>query len=213
MYSRLQYISQGVTAEEQLKNIQSALDAGCDWIQLRFKNASDELFIQTAETVRALCTKYNATFIINDRVAAAIRVNADGVHLGLADMPVPSARLLLEGKIIGGTANTFEDVLRRAEEKADYTGLGPLRFTGTKEKLSPILGIEGFKNIIDQMKKQGITVPVYAIGGIVSDDLPALLDSGCYGVAVSGAITSAADQKNYVSQLKTTLNGYVEHSR
>ena len=134
MFSKLQYISQGLTANEQIENIQSALDAVCQWVQLRFKNANEKEFIKVAEQVKTICSSYNATFIVNDRVEDAKTIDADGVHLGLQDMSVTQAQNILgKNKIIGGTANTLSDVMMRLNEKCDYIGLGPFRFTTTKE--------------------------------------------------------------------------------
>lgn len=200
MFSKLQYISQGTTVEEQLYNIHQALDNGCDWIQLRFKNGNSKEVFTLAEAVKTLCDEYLATFIINDKVDLALQINADGVHLGLNDMRIKDARTLLgHHKIIGGTANTIEDVLQRAAENCDYIGLGPFRFTATKENLSPILGLKGYQNILAQLSEQNIKIPVYAIGGIQQEDIDVLLENGIHGIAISGLITEKP-------QLTTQLN-------
>ncbi len=190
MFEKIQYISQGETLEEQLANICKALDAGCKWIQLRYKNKSLEEVLFLAKMVQKICRAYDAKLIINDHVQVAWQINADGVHLGLEDISVKEARTLLkENKIIGGTANTLEDVLKRVNEKCDYIGLGPYRFTATKEKLSPILGIEGYEAILNELKKRNIDIPIYAIGGLEEDDFEKLEETGVFGVAVSGLIT------------------------
>ena len=122
MYNKLQYISQGNTFEEQLYNITKALDNGCLWIQLRFKNGNSLELFTLAEAVKILCEEYQATFIINDKVDLAIQIDADGVHLGLNDMRIKDARSLLGNhKIIGGTANTFNEVLQREKEGCMHT--------------------------------------------------------------------------------------------
>jgi thiamine-phosphate pyrophosphorylase len=207
MQIKLQYISQGKTSSEQLENIRQALDAGCKWIQLRFKYASEEDLIKTAEKAKDLCAKHEAVFIVNDRLELAKTVDADGVHLGLSDeSPVIARALLGKEKIIGGTANTLDDVLQRVEEGCDYVGLGPFRFTTTKEKLSPVLGTEGYENIIGELKKRNVKIPVYAIGGIVPEDVTDLLYVGVHGIAVSGIITNHKDKKAVVEQLNHYLH-------
>jgi thiamine-phosphate pyrophosphorylase len=207
MFSKLQYISQGSTAEEQLENIGQALDAGCRWIQFRFKNAENYELIHFSRFVKDMCALYDATFIINDHPLIAKEVDADGVHLGLTDMPIKEAfEILSDKKIIGGTANTLQDVLQRVEEGCSYIGLGPFRFTTTKEKLSPILGLEGYKKIMDELKQRNIQVPVYAIGGIVAEDILSILNTGVYGVAVSGIITHHPNKKELVKE----INAYYE---
>ena len=214
MFSKLQYISQGATASEQLNNIQQALDAGCNWIQLRFKNATTDDITALAKQVKKICTHYTATFIINDHPHITLAVDADGVNLGLSDLSVSEAKKIVgTDKIIGGTANTLEHVLQRVEEGSNYIGLGPLRFTTTKEKLSPVLGLQGYKNIIDELAALQIQIPVYAIGGIVLEDIEAIMQTGVYGVAVSGIITHHPDKKLLMQQLNTFLYETVNHSR
>lgn len=197
MFEKIQYISQGESPEVQIANIAKALDAGCKWIQLRYKNKSLEEVLFLAKMVQKICRAYDAKLIINDHVQVAWQINADGVHLGLEDISVKEARTLLkEDKIIGGTANTLEDVLQRVKEKCDYIGLGPYRFTATKEKLSPILGIEGYEVILNELKKRNIDIPIYAIGGIEEEDFEKLEETGVYGVAVSGLVTNHDHPEN-----------------
>ncbi|MES2138939.1 MAG: thiamine phosphate synthase [Bacteroidota bacterium] len=207
MYSKLQYISQGFTAKEQLENIQSTLDAGCEWIQLRFKNAGEKEFSSVAQQVKNSCEKFNATFIINDNVELAKKIDADGVHLGLQDMSVIQARAILGvNKIIGGTANTLSDVLTRIDERCDYIGLGPFRFTSTKTNLSPVLGLDGYKNIMNEVLKNKAHIPIYAIGGISIDDVAPILNTGVYGIAVSGTITSHSNKKKLLQNFNLLLH-------
>jgi thiamine-phosphate pyrophosphorylase len=214
MYSKIQYISQGNTSAEQLDNIRQALDAGCSWIQLRFKNASQQNFMKLAEQVKTYCKQHQAVFIVNDHVSIAEKVDADGVHLGLQDTAVSQARQILgEDKIIGGTANTLSDVLQRVQEGCNYIGLGPFRFTSTKEKLSPVLGLTGYETILSTLKKEEVKIPVYAIGGIVQNDISDLIACGIYGIAVSGLITHSTDKKNLVKHLKFSLYAPIEYSQ
>ena len=188
---KLQYISQGNSYAEQLHNIEKVLDYGVKWIQVRWKKTSEKDLLQLSEKVVQMAEIYGATVIINDDVKISKAVNADGVHLGLEDTSVADAKFILrKGRIVGGTANTFEDVLKRIEENCDYIGLGPLRFTSTKKKLSPILGFEGYQKIIEKLSHNPIPMPkIFAIGGITVEDLPKLMNTGIYGVAVSGEIT------------------------
>lgn len=206
MYNKLQYISQGESVEEQLFNIHQALDNGCDWVQMRFKHQKPKKAFALAEAVKFLCEEYLANFIINDDVHLAKRVNADGVHLGLSDMEVTEARAILgRTKIIGATANTFEDIVRQTNNGCDYIGLGPFQFTKTKDKLSPILGLEGYGSIITQMKQSQIETPVYAIGGITLGDVNALMTTGIHGIAVSGIITKSDNKQQLITQLNEKL--------
>lgn len=187
---KLQYISQGATVAEHVQNIKAVLASGCKWIQLRLKDTSDAIYKKAALEAKELCDLYGATLIINDNVAVAKAVNATGVHLGLTDTSLQEARLALgEEAIIGGTANTLDDCLARVSAKADYIGLGPYRFTTTKKKLSPILGVTGYQQITTALSQQGIVIPIVAIGGIIPEDLEQITATGVAGVAVSGILS------------------------
>ncbi|MEL1253360.1 thiamine phosphate synthase [Flavobacterium sp. DGU38] len=206
MFNKLQYISQGETVEKQLQNIHQALDAGCNWIQMRFKNQTPEKRFVLAEAVKTLCEEYLANFIVNDDVSLAQEIAADGVHLGLTDMSISEARAILgDRKIIGATANTFEDILLQTKNGCDYIGLGPFQFTETKEKLSPILATEGYVSILNKMKSENITTPVYAIGGITLENIESLVKTGIHGIAVSGMITKSLQKEQLVQQLNDNL--------
>lgn len=210
MFNKLQYISQGKTVEEQTRNIHQALDGGCQWIQLRFKNHFSDDAFTLAEATKILCEEYLANFIINDNVYLAQQIAADGVHLGLTDMSITEARSILgDTKIIGATANTISDIENHIKNGCDYIGLGPFRFTTTKKNLNPILGIEGYKKILAEMKSKELSVPVYAIGGITTDDIPALMETGIYGVAVSGLISQSEHKKKTIKLLKNDLYGTI----
>ncbi len=171
-----------------------ALEGGCRWIQLRMKGASDDEVAEAAAQIQPLCREYEAIFLLDDRVELAKSLKADGVHLGKNDMPISEARRVLgEEFIIGGTANTFDDIERLSSQGADYIGCGPFRFTTTKEKLAPVLGLEGYRRIVAQMEAKGINLPIVAIGGITCEDIPALMQTGIDGIAISGAVLNAAD--------------------
>ncbi|GAB3766581.1 thiamine phosphate synthase [Spirosoma pomorum] len=170
-----------------------ACRAGVDWIQLRVKNRPYADWKNLAQDTLAVCQTYNARLIINDNPQLAAEIGADGVHLGQDDTPVPEARLLLGNDfIIGGTANTLDDMRRHQQNGADYVGLGPFRFTSTKEKLSPILGLVGYQSILSALRSESFRLPIIAIGGITLADIPALLQTGLHGIAVSSAISNAA---------------------
>lgn len=189
---------QFITHENQrfgyVEGAEMALRGGCKWVQLRMKDATDNKFLSVGRKVAALCRSYNATFLLDDRVHLVAELGADGVHLGKNDMPISEARRILGNeKIIGGTANTFADVQHLAAQGADHIGCGPFRYTPTKRNLAPILGLEGYRNILKQMQQVGISLPLIAIGGIVSTDIAALRGIGVNGIAVSGAVLGAAD--------------------
>ena len=200
----VQFISHYSERYSYLDSIQLALEGGCRWIQLRMKDATDDEVRPIAVEAQKLCHAYGAKFIIDDRVALVRELGADGVHLGKNDMPIREARRLLgPGFIIGGTANTFEDAKAHYEASADYIGCGPFRFTTTKQKLAPVLGLDGYRHIIQQMRAANITIPVVAIGGITKDDIPAILQTGITGIALSGTVLRADDP---IAEMKHIIN-------
>ena len=190
----VQFITHATSRYSYADGAKLALRGGCRWIQLRMKAAGDAEAEATALEVQALCKEHGATFIIDDRVELAKKVQADGVHLGKHDMPVAEARQLLGQEfIIGGTANTLDDVLALKRAGADYVGVGPYKFTETKQNLAPILGLGGYTAIVEGLRETGVRIPLCAIGGIRLADVPALLDAGVSGIAVSSAILGADD--------------------
>lgn len=198
----IQFISHSNERYSYLDGIRLALEGGCKWVQLRMKDAPDEQVAQLGVQARELCERYGAKLILDDRVELVAKTGADGVHLGKNDMPIAQAREILgPGKIIGGTANTFEDIVAHWKSGADYIGCGPFRFTTTKKNLSPILGLEGYRDIVARMKDAGITLPLVAIGGITAEDIPAILETGVDGIAVSGTVLRAEDPAAEMAKL------------
>lgn len=199
----IQFITHETDNVSYVEGARMALEGGCRWIQLRMKDASDDEVRKAAAVIQPMCKEHDAIFLLDDRVELAKELKADGVHLGKNDMPVDEARRVLgEDYIIGGTANTFDDIERLARQGADYIGCGPFRFTTTKKNLAPVLGIEGYREIIKKMEEAGIDLPVVAIGGITADDIDDILATGVRGIAVSGTVLRA---ENPVEEMKQII--------
>jgi len=188
----LQFITHFTERYSYFDSAKLALEGGCRWIQLRMKDAPKEIVEAEAVRVQQLCKEYGATFIIDDHVRLVKKLGADGVHLGKNDMPIAEARCFLGKKfIIGGTANTFDDVYQHVRSGADYIGMGPFRYTTTKKNLSPVLGLHGYNEILTKMKTKEINIPVVAIGGITINDIKDVMRTGVSGIALSGSILNA----------------------
>lgn len=208
MSFQVQFITHFTEHISYLDSVRIALEGGCRWIQLRMKHTSDEEFRRTAEEAVRMCRDYpGVTLIFDDRTQQAKEYGADGVHLGLTDMPVAEARKILpEGQyIIGGTANTLNDIRLHASSGADYIGCGPFRFTTTKDRdrLAPVLGLEGYRQIMDGMHRDGLHLPVVGIGGVTAEDMPALAETGLSGIALSGSILRA---ENPVAEMRRVMD-------
>lgn len=202
----IQFITHSNSRYGYVEGARLALEGGCRWIQLRMKDAEEAEFLSAAKQIAAMCKEYGATFLLDDHVEWVEQTAADGVHLGKNDMPVDEARKILgANRIIGGTANTFEDVERLWRQGANYIGCGPYRFTTTKKNLSPVLGIEGYRHIIGQMKEYGINLPVVAIGGILQPDIKDVMATGVSGIAVSGAVLNAENPSEEMKRFVDSL--------
>lgn len=204
----LQFITHKAGGYDELSGAEAVLKGGCKWVQLRMKDASDEEFMAVGRKLAELCRSFGARLILDDRVHLVGEIGADGVHVGKNDMPVDEVRRLLgPGFIVGATANSFDDIASAAARGADYIGLGPFRFTQTKRKLSPILGLEGYRQLMSESRAAGILLPVVAIGGINAADIPDIMATGVHGVAISGGLLRAedtvAETRNILSELES----------
>lgn len=185
--SNLQYITQNNDKYSHAEQARIMYSRGIKWVQIRMKDASAQEI--KAESLKALAYAklYKTKLIINDHIDIAKEINASGVHLGLNDTPVSVARDILGHQfIIGATANTFNDLIFQNEQGANYIGLGPFRYTATKKNLSPIIGLEGYKTIMHQIRKENINLPIIAVGGICVEDIEQIKNTGINGVAISG---------------------------
>ena len=198
----IQFISHHNERYDYLDSIALALEGGCKWVQLRMKGATTDELRAVAVQSQQMCRERGATFIIDDNVALVRELHADGVHLGRNDMPISEARRILGSNyIIGGTANTIDDVEMHYRSGANYIGCGPFRYTTTKSNLSPVLGLQGYSNIIAEMKRRGLEIPVVAIGGITASDIPQIMQTGMSGIAVSGAVLNAENPAEEMKRL------------
>ncbi len=198
----LQYITAPKPGMSLCEQIEKVCRGGMRWVQLRMKNASFAALMQTGQWAKEICRRYNTLLIINDNVEVARQLQADGVHLGKEDMdPLEARKILGPGKIIGATCNTWEDILLRQRQGVDYIGLGPYAYTQTKEKLSPLLGLAGYADLLGKMQEARITLPVFAIGGITEQDIPPLMQTGIQGIALSGLIKNSSDLRRKTQEI------------
>lgn len=197
--SRFHYLTQDLPDISHPELTEIACKNGIRWVQLRVKDKPVDEWLQIAREVKQICDYFGTTLIINDNGEIAKAIGAHGAHLGKSDMSVPEARLILgHDKVIGGTANSMEDVLRLVQQGADYIGLGPYKFTHTKNNLSPVLGMEGYSAVLNSLPLD-VTIPIIAIGGIQPEDVTPLFHTGIYGVAVSSAINLSDDKDKTIT--------------
>lgn len=204
----LQFITHPSDKYSIAEEVQMAIEGGCRWIQLRMKDASDQEIRETALEIIPMCRENDTFLIIDDRVDLVDELKVSGVHLGKEDMdPLEAREKLGPHAIIGITANTAEDIIKYKGKDVDYVGLGPFRFTTTKRKLAPELGLEGYRRIVAEVRRAGVELPIVAIGGITADDVEPLMATGVNGIAVSGSIINADDPVLYTSDIMKRLLG------
>lgn len=193
---RIYFITHQNDKYSYIDSAKLALDNGIKLIQLRMKHSALSQIMEAAYILKKECEKYKAKLIINDDYRLALEVEADGVHLGQKDEAISIAKgKIRENQIIGKTCNSLEHIKQAVESGADYIGLGPYRFTSTKENLSPILGIEEYKNL-------NLDIPIYAIGGIRLEDAKPLSETGIYGIAISSLILESKEPEKKVKELR-----------
>ena len=203
----LQFITHKSNRFSIAEEVKMVIDGGCRWVQLRMKDVSDAEVKSVAEQIIPMCQETDTILVIDDRVALTMDLKVHGVHLGKNDMPAVDAREYLgAGAIIGVTANTAQDIIAYKKVDVDYVGLGPFRYTTTKSNLSPIIGLDGYRDIITEVRNAGVELPIVAIGGITLEDVAELMSTGVNGVAMSGAILSAENPTEYTKRVIEALN-------
>jgi thiamine-phosphate pyrophosphorylase len=179
-----------------------AIAGGADTIQYRQKSGSTREMIEIARNMKRLCSETGVTFIVNDRLDVAIAAEADGVHLGQDDFPIPMARGLLgEDRIIGGSASTLDEARKCLSEGADYVGFGPVYPTSSKDDAGPVSGIDILKQVVEI-----IPLPIIAIGGVGAENIPDVMRAGAHGIAVISAVCCQDDPEEATRSLYQALH-------
>lgn len=178
-----------------------AIAGGADTIQFRQKTGSTREMIETAQRMKEICAKAGVAFIVNDRMDVAIASEADGVHLGQDDFPAPLARKLLgDDKIIGGSASTIEEARKCLSDSVDYIGFGPVYPTTSKDDAGPVSGL----TILSQIVKE-IPLPIIAIGGVIAENTPQVMETGAHGIAVISAVCCQDNPEEATRMLSRAL--------
>lgn len=188
----LQYITNNKTHISVPDQVKAVLEGGCRWIQVATKDLSDEKIGEIVKEILPLCLEKQAFLLLESRVDLAKELNVGGVFLHQGDTPCSQARITLgPAAVIGVAASSMADVLKVSALDIDYYGLLP--FLASEESGEKSLGIEGIKELCDQMEKQEVNIPHVAIGGIRYEDVNALVNAGINGIAVSDAIAFSDD--------------------
>ena len=186
-----------LNGETLYQQVEKTLKGGATFIQLREKNLDEESFLHEAIEIKELCKKYNVPFVINDNVDIALKMDADGVHVGQSDMEAGDVRAKLgDDKIIGVSAQTVDQAILAEKHGADYLGVGAVFPTGSKDDAEDV-SYDTLKAIC-----HAVNIPVIAIGGSTKDNIKDLANSGICGIAVISAIFAQKDIEEATKELK-----------
>lgn len=201
---RLHLITDTRPGREPLAVLRAALPVARSELVVQVRvadDATDRAAYDLARRVAALCARYGATCLVNDRLHVALAVGAAGGHVGADDLPVGAARAVLGSTaVLGATARDPQTAAEAVAAGASYLGVGPYRPTTTKDGLPTAIGADGVRAVA-----RAVDVPVIAIGGVTAEDVPALRAAGAYGVAVVGALSGAADPARATAELLGAL--------
>ena len=194
-----------VLTDTELQNQYSHLDlaelaiaGGADLIQFRQKTGASREMIRVAGQLIESCRKAAVTFIVNDRLDWALASEADGIHLGQEDFPIPLARKILgEKAVIGGSAGTLAEARKCLQEGADYIGFGPVFPTTSKADAAPASGLDLLEKVVKE-----IQLPIIAIGGLTQENIPRVMQTGVYGIAVISAVCCQKDPRAAAQNLR-----------
>lgn len=189
------YLTQDLPEKSHAQQTDIACKAGANWIQYRCLTKSDEELKDEINNIAMICDDWGATLIITDHFHLLDQVDVQGVHM--EDMKADLAfirRQIGDEKTLGASANSFVDIQHIISTgAADYIGCGPFSTTLTKPNDYPLLGIQGYRDLMIQLSDAGIKMPLLAVGGVQINDVKPLLETGVYGVAVSAAVNLSED--------------------
>lgn len=189
--------------------VATAIAGGATAIQLRWKSGPLSEALRAGRALRALCRDSGVLFVVNDRVDLALALGADGVHLGVEDLPVPAARDLVGDRmIIGYSPETIADAAEAERSGADYLGTGPIFGTTTKADAGEAVGLNHLGALV-----RAVSIPVVGIGGITADNAHAVIATGASGVAVISAVVGARDVEAAARGLRRQVDSAIAAGR
>ncbi|KIA94581.1 thiamine-phosphate pyrophosphorylase [Pedobacter kyungheensis] len=191
---KLQYITHDIPNLTHIEQVQLACEAGAKWIQYRCLSKDDAALLADINAIAEICDDWGTTLIVTDHIHLNGKADIQGFHIEDMNADFTAIRKQLGNDVtLGGSANTVENLIRLANQGADYAGFGPFATTETKPNHLPLIGVEGYYKAVQELKAANIQLPLLAVGGIKIYDIEALMQTGIYGIAVSGAINFSDD--------------------
>lgn len=190
------------SADAMIHTARTAAEYGATVVQLRAPGWKKRQWFETAQALKRVLAPWNVPLIINDQVDVALAVDADGVHVGQADLPPRIVRQLIgPGKFLGLSVASPAQLASAPLDSVDYLGIGPVYPTGTKLDAAPVLGLGGFAEL-----RRQVALPVVAIGGIHTGNCAPVLAAGAQGIAVVSAICGQPDAAAATTRLRQEVD-------
>lgn len=209
---KFHYITHDIPHLSHVEQAQLACEAGAKWIQYRCLSKTNEALLADINAIGEICDDWGTTLIVTDHIHLNGKADIQGFHIEAMDADFAAIRNKVGNDVtLGGSANTVANLIRLAGEGVDYAGFGPFATTETKPNNLPLLSLEDYHNAIDELKSANIQLPVLAVGGVKIYDVETLMQTGIYGIAVSGAVNLASDfieayQDFYTSIKESTVS-------
>ncbi|MET4082361.1 thiamine-phosphate pyrophosphorylase [Pedobacter sp. UYP30] len=191
---KFQFITHDIPHRSHIEQATLACEAGAKWIQYRCLSKTDEELLKDINAIAAICDDWGSTLIVTDHVHLAGKADIQGFHIEAMDADFIALRKKLGNDLtLGGSVNTLNNLLRMAKTGADYFGFGPFAETKTKPNDYPFISLAAYKEAVEKFKELNLDLPIFAVGGVELKDVPALMKTGIYGVAVSHALNFTND--------------------
>ena len=199
--SKLHFLTQDLPNRTHLEQVQLACEAGANWIQYRCMSKSDEEMLKELHPIASVCDDWGATLIITDHSHLVDLADIQGVHIEDMEADLSLIRNEIgESKTLGASANNIDQIKKHISNDVDYIGLGPFAHTDTKPNNYSHLGVFGYEQIIEELNKSALNIPLIAVGGINLQNVTGLLATGIYGIAVSSAFNKSESPKQMYKQ-------------
>jgi thiamine-phosphate pyrophosphorylase len=202
------YLTQDLEERSHIEQAQIACSQGAKWIQYRCFSKSDEEMLEEIHQIASICDDWGTTLIVTDHIHLVHQADIQGVHIEDMDADLSLVRSKIgDDKTLGASATNLEQIVRHIQNGADYIGCGPFGHTDTKPNTAKHWKIEGYQEIVSELKKQNLThIPLIAAGGISIADVEDLLKTGIYGVAISAAVNKAENPAQSYKELYRLLH-------
>jgi len=191
---KLHFITHDHPVHTHAQQVQQVCEAGAKWVQYRCFTKTDDGLLKDIRLIAEICDDWGATLIVTDHIHLKDKADIQGFHIEDMEADFKALRRQLgDSYTLGGSANTIGNLIRLADEGADYAGFGPFAISTTKPNNFPLLGIKDYELAVEKMKSLAVDLPVLAVGGVTLEDIDPLCATGIYGVAVSAAIHQSED--------------------